>query len=87
MLYTWKMFLSKTGKPHLHGNMLNVECVHFKDPFLGCMIGSDTKSQGEEKIVVLLYTFGVNKVGLNQILNTHMPTISKDANYYLQQIN
>jgi hypothetical protein len=45
------------------------------------------KEPGRGKNVVLLYTFGVNKVGLNQILNTHMPTISKDANYYLQQIN
>jgi hypothetical protein len=36
--------------------------------------------------IVLLYNFRANKVGLNQILNTYMPALSKDANYYLQQI-
>ena len=37
--------------------------------------------------IVLLFTFRANKVGLNQILNTCMPLLSKDANYYLQQMN
>jgi hypothetical protein len=37
--------------------------------------------------IVLLYNFKADKVGLNQILNTYMPALSKDANYYLQQIN
>ena len=37
--------------------------------------------------IVLLYTFTANKVGLNQILNTCMPSLSKDANYYIQQMN
>ena len=31
--------------------------------------------------------FQANKVGLNQTLNTCMPTLSKDANYYLHQIH
>jgi hypothetical protein len=37
--------------------------------------------------IVLLYNFTPNKVGLNQILDTYMPALYKDANYYLQQIN
>ena len=37
--------------------------------------------------IVLLYMFRANKAGLNQILNRYMPALSKDANYYLQQIN
>jgi hypothetical protein len=44
------------------------------------------KETGERKTMllttVLLYTFGGNEVGLNQILNTCMPELSKDANYY-----
>ena len=36
----------QTDKPQLHGNMLNRERMHFKDPFLGCMVDSDTKRQG-----------------------------------------
>ena len=36
--------------------------------------------------IVLLYNIKANKVGLNQILNTHVPALSKDANCYLQQI-
>ena len=36
--------------------------------------------------IVLLYTFRANKASLNQILNTYMPALSKDSNYYLQQI-
>ena len=43
------MLLSKTCKPHLHSNMLNRECMHFKDPFLGCMTGKGTKRQGRGK--------------------------------------
>ena len=39
-----------------------------------------------ENNCVLLYNFRANKAGLNQILNTYMPALSKDANYYLQQI-
>jgi hypothetical protein len=42
-----EMLLGQTGNPHLHDNMLNGEFIHFKDPFLGCMVGSDTKWQGE----------------------------------------
>ena len=37
--------------------------------------------------IVLLFSFRVKKVSLNQILKTFMPTLSNDANYYLQQIN
>ena len=36
---------------------------------------------------VLLYNFTPNKVSLNQILNTYIPALTKDANYYLHQIN
>ena len=34
--------------------------------------------------IVLLYNYSVNKVGINQILNTYMPALSKDANYYIE---
>ena len=41
--------LGKFGKPHLHGNLLNEECILFKDPPLDCMIDSDMKKQGRGK--------------------------------------
>ena len=45
------------------------------------------KETGERKTmlitIVLLYNFRANKVGLNQILNTYVPALYKDANYYL----
>ena len=46
------------------------------------------EENGERKAmlltIVLLYNFRVNKVGINQILNTYMPALSKDANYYIE---
>ena len=46
------------------------------------------EENGERKAmlltIVLLYNYRVNKVGINQILNTYMPALSKDANYYIE---
>ena len=43
------------------------------------------KEAGERKTtlltIVLLYNFRANKVGLNQILNTYMPALSRDVKY------
>ena len=35
-------------------------------------------------IIVLLNNFRANKAGLNQILNSYMPTLSKGADYYFE---
>ena len=35
------------------------------------------------KLVVLLYNFRVEHVGLNQIRNTYVPAWSKDAEYFV----
>ena len=46
------------------------------------------EENGERKAmlltIVLLYNLRVNKVGINQILNTYMPVLSKDTNYYIE---
>ena len=45
------------------------------------------EENGERRImltfVTLLYNFRARKVGMNQILNTHMPELSRDANFLL----
>ena len=35
------------------------------------------------KFITLLYNFRVQSVGINQILNHYMPSLSKDARYLL----
>jgi hypothetical protein len=74
-----RMLLGDIGKPHLHSNIQKGECMHFKDPFPGCMMGSDTKRQGRGKIVFnncVFVLFRANKVGLNPIPNIYMPELS-----------
>ena len=44
-----KMLLGKISKPHQHGNMLNGDCMLFKDPFLSYMIDSDMRRQRRGK--------------------------------------
>lgn len=49
---TWeRMLLGKISKPHLHGNILNGECMPFNLPCLRFMIGSDKRERGEERYV------------------------------------
>ena len=53
--------------------------MHFKDPFLGCMMGSDTKRQWRRKHAVnncVIVLFRANKVGLNPIPSMYMPALS-----------
>ena len=47
----WEILLPcKIGMQHLHGHMLNEECMPFNDPFLWCKIGSDKKA-GDRKTI------------------------------------
>ena len=65
----WGMHALKGSFPQLHDRFRYEETRERKTMLL---------------TIVLLYNFWANKVGMNQILNTHMPALSKDANYYLE---
>ena len=47
------------------------------------------EENGERSVILqllpLLYNLRCNKVGLNQIRNTYMPSLSKDADYYIKR--
>jgi DDE superfamily endonuclease len=68
----WRMHVLQVSFPQLHDRFRYKEIGEKKTMLL---------------TIVLLYNFRANKAGLNQILNTYMPALSKDANYYLCQIN
>ena len=75
--------IQTNGKPHLHCNISNMECISSKAHFFGCMLGSETSERKAMFLpAVLLYHFRAPQVGLNQILIR--PALSQDTNNFRQ---